>query len=137
MSDYDGRMGQLAYEDALRFLARRKAEDASLGILEAKAAKAPKVTYDARTYPGKWRASKVRDRCHGAAAMPPTPEAAERLANGYVAPTVLVTSNGIERVADLSEFRPERGESRRPSYEAPSAPEHRTSAADLPALMAD
>jgi hypothetical protein len=134
MSDYDGRMGALAYEDALRFLARRKQEDLALGLDVPTAAH--KRIYSARDYPGLWAASKPRTRCHGAAAMPPTPEAAEDLANGLIPATVLWTPRDgeAERVEDLATFTSRRQANTRTMHEAPVA---RTTAADLPPVFAD
>lgn len=131
---YSERMSQLELEDALRFLSRRKQEDAALGL------DVPVASRDhvAAGYPGKFAASKPRLRCHGAAAMPPTPEAAQDLANGLIPPTVLWTPRrgAPEQVTDLSTFTSNRKQGKQAQRSAPAAPE--TTAAHVqPALRHD
>jgi hypothetical protein len=68
--------------------------------------------------------AKPRSRAHGAAAMPPTPEAAELLASGNVESTVLcIAQDGTETIRTVAEIR-SRGKN--PKNRAPVAATART-----------
>lgn len=131
---YEKRMTQLELEDGLRYIARLRDEDNALG-LDVPTAAGRVVTSG---YPGVWAASKPRLRCHGAAAMPPTPEAAEDLANGLIPATVLWTPRrgAKPRVEDLTTFTSNR-EPRQARQAVKSDVAETAAAAVQPALRHD
>lgn len=100
---YTERMTKLELEDGLRFIAQMREDDEALGLTDTPTATRAHVSRD---YPGKWAASRPRVRCHGAAAMPPTPEAAQDLANGLIPATVWWTPKrgATPRVEDVATF---------------------------------
>lgn len=97
MSSYNGRMADLLLADQARWQARQDAEnaptDTSRAAMDSYECETPLLrgigmvgTSGAnRRYPR----PAPRTRAHGAATLPPTPEAAERLASGDVEATVL------------------------------------------------
>lgn len=101
---YEQRMTELRLRDGLAYVERYVAETEALGLADVPTMSY--ATYESRGYTSPWAASKPRLRCHGCAAMPPTPEAAQRLADGLVEPTVWWTpARGEEpRVEHLSTF---------------------------------